>query len=217
MKEKLIQKAITEIEKPTFGTTEQYLEVHSVELENGKPKVERVDFESFEKVNAVYFPIAEEPFFLVVYFSKENDEIVSVDTENGNRIYLSATSDKLTFDELSELTELNPLTGWSIGDLRANGKSKYNFSEISFEPIKSNAYELESKLRMLLTELEKDTDGIKKLIAKSNVIISIFSQQYICGNKGIHFDTKMIRRMNSLNLGVDIDQSDYGNELKSVL
>ncbi|MEW7292855.1 DUF4279 domain-containing protein [Aquimarina sp. 2304DJ70-9] len=217
MKEKLIERAIAEIEKPTFGTTEQYLEVHSVQLKNGKPKVERVDFKSFEKVNAVYFPIAEEPFFLVIYFSKENNKLVAVDTENGNRIYLTATSDKLTFDELSKLTKLKPLTGWSIDDLRANGKSRYNFSRISFEPIKSNAYELEPKLKMLLTELEKDIDGIKKLIAKSNVIISIFSQQYICGNKGIHFDTKIISRMNNLNLGIDIDQSDYGNELKSVL
>jgi hypothetical protein len=217
LKNELIKKAVSEIENPTFGTTEQYLEVHNVELENEEFKVERVDFESYEKVNAVYFPISNEPFFLVVYFSKENNEIVAVDTENGNRIYLSATSEKLTFEELSELTNLKPLKGWSINDLRPNGKSRYNFSRISFEPIKSNAYELEAKLKMLLTELEKDIIGIKNLNDKSDVIISVFSQQYVCGNKGIHFDTKIIKRMNDLNLGIDIDQSDYGNELKSVL
>ena len=111
MKNELIRKAISEIENPTFGTTEQYLEVHNVELENGNPKIERVDFESFDKTNVVYLPIIDEPFFLSVYFSKEINEITNVGTENGNQAYLTATSYNLTFEQLSELTNLNGLSG----------------------------------------------------------------------------------------------------------
>ncbi|MCL6220411.1 hypothetical protein [Zunongwangia pacifica] len=83
MKEKLIKKAILEIENPTFGTTEQYLEVLDLEIEDRKLKIERVDLASFEEDNVVYFAIKDEPFFLCVYFSKKDNEITYVGTENG--------------------------------------------------------------------------------------------------------------------------------------
>ena len=217
LKDKLIKRAISEIENPTFETTEQYLEVHSVELENGNPKVERVDLESFDKVNVVYFPIKDEPFFLSIYFSKENNEITGVWIENGNQVYLTATSENMKFEQLSELTNLRGLSGWSVNDNRKIGKGKYNFSRLSFEPIKSQAYDLDTKLKLLLTELEKDVAGIKKLTKKADTIISINHQQYVDGNKGINFDIETINRLSKLNLGIDIDQYVSGNELKSVL
>ena len=217
MKNELIRKSISEIENPTFGMTEQYIEVLNVEIENGKPKVERVDLESFEDVNIVYFPIQDEPFFLTIHFAKETNKLLGAGTENGNQVYLTATSKNLTFEQLSELTKLSGLTGWSVNDDRKIGKGKYNFSRLSLEPIKSRAYELETKLKLLLTELEKDVEGIKKLTENADVIISVNHQQYIDGNKGIHFDINTISRMKKLNLGIDIDQYVYGNELKSVL
>ena len=217
MKNELIKKAFSEIENQTFGTTEQYLEVHNVEIENGNPKVERVDMESFNDVNIVYFPIQDEPFFLTVHFSKETHELLGVGTENGNQVYLTATSENLTFEQLSELTTLKGLSGWSVNDDRKNGKGKYTFSHLSFEPTKSRAYDLDTKLKLLLTELEKDVDGIKKLTEMSDAGISIHHQQYIDGNKRINFDIETINRLSRLNLGIDIDQYVFGNELKSVL
>jgi len=68
LKEELIRNAIAEIERPTFATTIQYLEVHDVEMENGKPKAERVDLETFDGANIVYFPIQNEPFFFICSF-----------------------------------------------------------------------------------------------------------------------------------------------------
>ena len=217
MKNELIRKAISEIENPTFGTTEQYIEVLNVEIENGKPKVERVDFESFEETNVVYFLIKDEPFFLSVYFSKKNNEITNVGTDNGNQVYLTATSESLTFEQLSELTNLEELSGWSVNDIRKTGKGTYSFSRLSFEPIKSRAYDLDTKLKLLLTDLEKDVDGIRKLTEMADTGISIHHQQYIDGNKGINFDIETINRLSKLNLGIEIDQYVYGNELKSVL
>ena len=217
MKEELIKKAISEIENPTFETTKQYLEVHSVELENNRPKVERIDLESFDTTYAVYFSVQDELFFLVVYLNKKNGEINGVETENGHRVYLTATSEYLTHNELSDLTKLRPLTGWNKNDLKKNEKSKHTFSRISFEPTKSQAYELEQKLKILLTELEKDKNGIKKLTEKAETYISVCSSLYIDGNKGIVFDAGIIKRMSELNLGIGIDQYVYGNELKSIL
>ena len=217
LKNELIRKAISEIENPTFGTTEQYLEVLNVENENGKPKIERIDFTSFDTVNIVYFPIQDEPFFLTVHFDKKSNELLGVGTENGSQVYLTVTSENLTFKQLSELTNLTGLTGWSVNDNRKIGKGKYNFSRLSFEPIKSRAYDLEVKLKLLLTDLEKDINGIKKLTEMADAIISIHHQQYIDGNKGIHFDKETIMRLSKLNLGIDIDQYVYGKELNPVI
>ena len=214
MENDLIKKAINEIENPTFETTKQYLEVHNVELENGNPKVERVDLESFEDVNVVYFPIQDNPFFLTVIFAKGNNELLGVTTENGSQVYLTATSEILTFDELSNLTQLDGLSGWSINDNRKTGKGKYSFSRLTFEPIKSRAYDLDAKLKLLLTDLEKDIVGLKKLTEMADVIISIHHQMYVSGNKGIHFEKETINRLSKLNLAIDIDQYIYGNELK---
>jgi hypothetical protein len=214
LKNELISKAITEIENPTFSTTKQYLEVHKIEVENGKPKVERVDLENFDDVNIIYFSIQDEPFFLTVHFGKENNEILGVGTENGNQIYLRATSENLTFKQLSELTKLKGLFGWSLNDKRKQGKGKYNFSRLSFEPFKSRAYDFDIKLKLFLTELEKDIDGIENLKNQTDIGISVHHQMYINGNKGIGFDIETIDRLSKLGLEIDIDQYVFGNEIR---
>ena len=214
MKNQLIETAILEITNPTFETTKQFLEVHNVERENGIPKVERVDFESYQDVNIVYFIVQEEPFFLTFNFEKYTNKLLGVGTENGSQVYFTATSQNLTFEQLSELTNLEGLFGWSVNEDRKVGKSKYSFSRLSFEPIKSRAYDLDIKLKLLLTDLEKNLDGIKKLIAVADVGISLHHQMYISGNKAINFDKETLKRLSALNLGIDIDQYVYGNELK---
>lgn len=214
LKNDLIRKAISELENPTFATTEQYLEVFDIETDNGKPKVERVDFVSFDEMNVVYLSIKDEPFFLCVYFSKENHEISNVVTENGNQVYLTATSENLTFEQLAGLTKFKDLSGWSVNEKRLIGKGTYTFSRLSFEPIKCRAYDLEVKFKLLLNDLEKDLEGIRKLNQMADVIISIHSQQYVDGNKGMNFDVETINRLSKLNLGIDIDQHVFGNALK---
>ncbi len=216
MKNELIRKATSEIEYPTLGTTEQILNFHQIETQNGEFKVERVDLESFDHVNVVYLSVEDEPFFFSLYFSKEKNELIHSGTENGNKIYLTATSEELTFEQLSEFTTLKGGVGWSIGDDRGRGSGKlgkFEFSRWSFEPIKSRAYEMDIKLNLLLTELEEDIAGVNKLSETVPTIISICHQQYISGNKGLHFDIKTINRLSRLNLGVDIDQYVSGNEI----
>lgn len=214
MENELIENAISELLNPTFGTTKQYLEVFDVEKVNGRPKVERVDVNSFDDLSVVYFAVKEEPFFFSFYFSKETHEIVSVGTENSNQVYLTTTSEKFTFDQLAGLTSLTGLTGWSINDMRPNGKSRYNFTRLSFEPIKNRAFDLETKLKLLLTDLEKDVVGVKSLVESGETYISIHLQQYIDGNKGVHLSRATIERISELHLALDFDQYVFGKELK---
>ena len=211
-----IEKAIEEILNPKFETTKQYLEVCEIKMESGKPKVARVNENFFENKVAVYIEVKDERYFIEIHLTKEPEiEVEFVWTESGHRVYLTATSGKLSFEELSKfIGEFKPLKGWSKGDIRKNGKSKYDFSRVYFEPIKNEAYGLDEKLELLLDELEKDIEGVLKLSDNSNAYISVCRHQYISGNAGVGFEIKTINRLNKLNLGIDIDTYIIGNEIK---
>jgi hypothetical protein len=210
-----IDKAREEILHPTFEVTKQYLAVHDVEMEDGLPKVERIDMNFEKNIVSVYFPITKEKFFLEVHLKKEPEvEVSFVWTENAHKSYLTATSENLSFEELSAFIKFRPLEGWSKGEPRKIGKGNYTFSRISYKPIKSRAYGLEKQLDLLLDELEKDPEGVRKLAEKSNAIISVCRHQYISANAGQHFSNELIQRLAKLNLGIDIDTYLVGNPLK---
>ena len=171
-----------------------------------------MDLEYSNDYVEVYFAIKDERYFLQINVSKSPSlEIYAVFVESGNRVYLTATSEDLSFEELSEGFPFKPLKGWSKGDFRKTGKSIYSFSRISYEPFESEAYELERILNLLLTELEKNAEAIIRLTKKADAIISVCKHQYISGNKGIAFDIETINRLSKLNLGVDIDTYIGGN------
>jgi len=210
-----IDKAIEEILVPAFAVTKQYLEVNEVQFENGKPKVERVDLDYGENLAAIYFPFKDERYFLQINLQKIPEiKVDFVHTESGNRTCLTATSETLTFDELAKSLPFEPLTGWSKGDFRKNGKSQHSFSRVSYEPFSSEAYEMEKQLEILLTELEKDADSVRRLTEKATTYISVCKHQYVSGNAGVHFDIEIIKRLSKLNLSVDIDTYIVGKPLK---
>lgn len=214
MNDQLIQKVISEIEIPKFDTTKQYLNVFSIDFENGKPKIQLIENDVYNEIDVVYVCIKNEPFFLAFSFSKDNSELIGTYTENSNQIYFTATSDSMTFKELAEMTKLTNLKGWSFDQLRPNSKSKYGFTRITYEPIENRAFDFGTKMNRLLTDLKSDAEGIIRIASLANAIVSIHHQMYISGNKGIFLNNQTIKTLNDLNLEVDIDQYVYGTEIK---
>jgi uncharacterized pyridoxamine 5'-phosphate oxidase family protein len=209
-----IDKAVEEILNPAFTVTRQYLEVNEIENENGKPKIERVDLNYAENLAVVYFLIKSQRYYLQINLVKTPEiKVVFSHIESGNKIYLTATSEKHSFQELSQNLTLKPLIGWTKGDYRKNGKSQYNFSRISYEPFISEAYELERQIKLLLTELENHSESIIELTKKATTYIGVCKQQYVSGNAGIHFDIETINRIAKLNLRIDIDTYIGGIEI----
>jgi len=202
-----IEKAIEEILNPKIETTKQYLEVCKIEKENGKPKVARLDEDYSENIVATYFAVKNEKYFIEVHLTKKPKiKVDSTWTQSGHRVYLTATSKELKYKELSQIIDkFKPITGWSKEDNRGKGNSKYGFSRVTFEPIKNQAYGLGEKLNLLLDELEKDMEGVRKLSKKAKTIISVCKYQYISGNAGVNISIETIKRLNALNLGIDID------------
>jgi len=213
--QKYIEVANQELLTPEFEATKQYLAVMKVETSNGLPKIARINYDASKNIFTVYFCIKNEKFFIAV--SIKTQPIIEVSwvwVESGHRVYLTATSKELTYKELAKLITLQPLTGWSKGDFRPNKKSKYDFSRVSFEPNKNEAYELEEKLYELLEKLDKNRKEVIDLSKQANAFISVCKNQYISGNAGIHLDLKTIKRLQKLNLALDIDTYICGKELE---
>lgn len=215
--QKYIDTAIEEALHPQFEMTRQYLEHNELALENGLPKVERVDRNLPNGLVAVYLTF-EKGFFLQVNLAKKPEIAVEyVWVEASNIISLTAVSEKLKFEDLAKCLTLAPLKGWSKGDKKKQTESNYLFTSVQYESAISNAYDMEAKLKLLLTELEKDVAGVLKLTQCASAYISIYRQQYVSGNAGIHFDAETINRIARLNLSVDVDTVIVGNPVADEL
>lgn len=213
--EKYISIAAKELFDPTFEVTKQYLQVMDVEIENGAPRVARVDLNHARTSIAVYFHVKGERFFIVVNVS--NDERPKVEwvwVESGHRAYLTATSKDINYEELSSWFPSGPLKGWSKGDMKPNGKVAYEFTRVSFEPNTNEAYGLKEKLIELLNCLDKSSDAVTNLSEKSEAYISVCRHQYISANAGINLNLEIIRRLSALNLELDIDTYITGREIE---
>jgi len=205
-----------EIKGKTWGVTEQFLQVHDIVLVNGQPKIERIDTDKADGTIIAYVPVKDEPFYFAVYFdNKESLNIAGIGTESYNSVYFRATSDKLTFDELTSLTTIKSTGGWDKGQKRKLGTGIYEFSSINIEP-NPEPDEFEDKMKKLLDLLEQDNEGIKKLGDRADGQIQV-AIKFHNGNTmlgGPHLDKEIIRRLSDLNLSVDFDLYADGNLFK---
>jgi hypothetical protein len=207
-----IEKATAEVLHPTLAVTRALLEENALELENGVPKVERIDFDHTADSVAVYFPMKGQRCFLSVHLTKAPEvEVQFVVIESGHQTYLTATSEVLSFAEISQGLALKPVKGWSKGDWRRHGKSQYEFSRLVYTPFSSDAYSLERQLELLLTDLEMHSKSVLKLTKIATTYISVRKYQHVHGNAGVHLSTDTIRRLSALNLSLDMDTYLVGN------
>ncbi|WP_018277363.1 DUF4279 domain-containing protein [Teredinibacter turnerae] len=213
--ENYINKAIQELANPEFEVTKQYLQVMELELEDGIPKVARVNLDHADNSVAVYFFVKDERFFIAVTLSRGGAPSVQwVWIESGHRVYLTATSETLTYDELSRQIPFEPLSGWSVGDVKPNGKASYDFTRVSYEPIKNEAYGLEEKLHELLKVIESESESIRKLGEKAESCVAVCKHQYISANAGVHMDVELLNSLSAMGLALDIDTYIVGNEIE---
>jgi hypothetical protein len=211
----IIQKATEELSAKTFGVTEQFLNIHQIVYENGKPKVARVDRESKDGTAIVYFPVKDEKFYLAVYVDTEPEiSVRHVNTESYSSVYFTAISEDYSFSELSNMTKLNVTDGHNKGDKRA-GNVLWKSSQVIFKP-NPEADEFEDKLKKLLDFLEQDKDGVSFLVDKANGYIQVTSSFHNGNTKlGGHTLYKdIVKRMSNLNLAIDFDLYADGNFYK---
>ncbi|RYD56030.1 MAG: DUF4279 domain-containing protein [Sphingobacteriales bacterium] len=206
------QKAIEEIEYRHFSATEQFLQVHSLVYANGKPSIQRVEINN-DELATVYFNVEDEKFFWVVYVNLQPEISVRwVGTIDYNSVRFSAYSEQLSFDELRKLTKLVPSGGWNKGDKKGQSpnyirKESYIYFEPNPEPD-----EFKDKLTLLLTYLEQDSDGVRKL-AEEGGHIQVYTE-FHNGNSmlgGYYLEKSHIKRLAQLDLEIGFDVNANGN------
>ncbi len=203
----IIKIATEEVESRTWGVTQQFLEIHELVYDEGKLLVAHVDKDKSDGEAIVYFPVKDEKFHLAIYIrTNPNLEIVGVGTEPNHKIYLRATSEILSYEELCKLTKLQPTDGWNKGDKRKYGNSVHSFSCVIFMP-NPEPDEFEDKIKKLLDFLENDREGVHRLIGIANGHIQVASV-FHNGNTilgGFHLDKILMNRLNALELEIDFD------------
>ena len=212
----IIKIATAEVESKTWGITKQFLEIHELAHEDDKLIVARIDKDKNDGEAIVYFPVKGEKFYLAIYvLTSPTLEIIGVGTEPHHKIFLRATSEVLSFEELSKLTSLKPTDGWNKGDKRKYGNSVYSFSCIEFMP-NPEPDEFEDKIYKLLDFLDKDKEGVCRLAAMANGHIQVASV-FHNGNTilgGFHLDKHLISRLKALDLEIDFDLYAEGSFFK---
>jgi len=212
----LIQIATKEIKDQTWGVTQQFLEVHEIVYEDGKPKVARVDHDKKDGIVIIYFAVKGERFYFAFHFHNPEDlTITGIYVEPYSAVYLNATSDKLSLQELKALTMFKPLREVNKGDLKKRGQLVEKYSYIQIEP-NPEGDEFEDKLEKLLDFLEQDREGVARLVNEANGYIQaaiIFHN----GNAmlgGPTVSMQNIKRMAALNLEINFDLYAEGNAFK---
>src|SRR5580700_6304191 len=123
----IIKYTIEEVEKKSWGVTQQFLEIHELLYEDNNPKIAHIDQDNPDGTAIVYFPVKDEKFYFTIYVKTSPAINISwVGTEGGYRVYFKATSDNLNFGQLAGLTVLKPTNGWNKGDLKSHGNSSYS-------------------------------------------------------------------------------------------
>ena len=206
---------LAELQNKTFGTTEQFIEIHSPVYFDSDINIARIDREGNEEEITAYLPVMNQRFFFAVCINSKTKEILNVGSLSNNVVYFKATSENLSEYELKSLTKLKPTISWNKGHLRENKKMKEKVSYISFMP-NPEPDEFENKLKKLLDFLEQDEAGIRKLVDKANgyiqVAMDIHNGNGMIGGPTIKIDC--INRMQNLGLEINFDLYVEGNSFK---
>jgi hypothetical protein len=140
----------------------------------------------------------------------------STDTEDYCDVYFRATSEELTLQQLVSLTTLPyDSESWSKGDSHPRTGLPRKFSSLVLK-LPQNPGELNRKLQLLLSFLEQDLVGVKKLIdyyhGGIQVHIIFHNGNTMLG--GLHLDKEDIRRLAALNVEIDFDLYAEGSLFK---
>jgi len=212
----LILTATQEIEAQTWGVTQQFLEVHEIAYEDGKPKLARVDRDKKDGSVTIYYVVKGERFYFAFHFHNPEDVTsMGIYVEPYNAVYFKAVSDKLSLHELKAMTIFKPLREGNKGDLKKRSQVVEKYSYIHIEP-NPEASAFDDKLEKLLDLLEQDRAGVWRLVNEADGYIQaaiIFHN----GNTmlgGPTLSMHSIKRMAALNLEIHFDLYAEGNPFK---
>ncbi|MDO7845668.1 DUF4279 domain-containing protein [Hymenobacter sp. M29] len=202
---RLTAAATQEIEQPTFGVVSQFLEIHEIAYQDGKPVVAGITTDEVESQAVVYFTVKGEAFYFAVQLTTEpRVQVVWADTAAFARVSFEAYSETHSLPQLLGFTRLFPTE---------TDETPEGISFLTFEPNPEPGTP-EGKIKKLLTLLEQDATGVKKLAENANGAIRAYVV-FHNGNTmlgGIVLGKSEIQRLATLNLEINFDLYAAGNK-----
>ncbi|BAU54461.1 DUF4279 domain-containing protein [Mucilaginibacter gotjawali] len=217
--DKFLEISIREFEERTWGSTQQFLEVLEIAIEDGKPLITRVQY--IDSGYAVYFKIKGSKFYYTHYFEVDSAiELIGIDITPSSIVLLRVLSNNLDLQEILSKTSLPATSTWQKGDMRPPKKLAsfvYKTSGFEIELDKNHAGQFERKILELLNYLkpyQKDLALLKK--AGCELFVDTYWEAYISNTLigGFSLNQKIIRQLDKLGLEISFDIQVNGNPLK---
>jgi hypothetical protein len=201
--------AIAEALRPKLGATQQILGIDRLVLTEGIPLALLVEQLPERDIFRVYFKIQDQPYYLVVIVSQEQEQFVADFALRAAevRAYLTIQSQLLTPTIITERAGLTPTRSQQMGELMQPAYSPRRFAEHRwyFEPQANIPGSLEDKLEFLLDRLELSQPQILTLSESCDICISICYEAYLGSMGGWHIKKGTMQRIVALGADVDLD------------
>lgn len=214
--EQIRRAVFNEIAVPQFELTKQYLSVHALVLKEGLPQIEHIEICEREQTAEVYFPIAGEEYFFVVYLDLTPEVSVRfMGIEAGSRVYFSASSSVIDLEELIRGLEQQPTETWQKGTPIPNRRvaRSYEDSGFTYEIGDSKSGTADQKIAKLIDMLDSlSLDQVlnsKEIHREIQVVYYGYKEQM----NGIHLEPETLMKLAKLNAHIDIDLYASGPDL----
>lgn len=220
-REAAVQVARAEVIERSWGVSSQILAVHSVPVgSDGAPIVVRVDEQTEPGEYLVYFPILDQPYYLVVLVGagKTGQWAVSgVYCEAEVRVYLRVSSRELSADEITARVGLQPTETRSIGEPITNRAPARTYKEHRWmlEPQAGLPGSVEEKITALLDAVEGASGQIAALRPACDLLVTVVFSGW-GGNPqfgAFNLVRESVRRLAALGAELSVDLYAFGPKM----
>jgi Domain of unknown function (DUF4279) len=205
-----------EVAKQWLGTTQQILAVNSVVTEDGQPRVARVSETTSPGRLAVWFPLHDQAYFLVVFVESDRDgnPVLSGSCWHARvRVWLAIHSADVPPSEVTARTGLSPTEEHERGDLvRVSSKARYKSHIWQLEPQREVPGTVDEKLSLLLRQARPAAQAIAGLRPSCDVEVGIVYDGWGGAGQfgGWHVDGASLQGLAELGADIDIDMYALG-------
>jgi hypothetical protein len=208
--------AFAELRQPKLSLTQQYLAVHRLVQDEGRPVVAGVVVT--DNGLDVYFELVGEDYFFVlcVIVDDAGPSVRFCRAEAKCRVYLSVTSDTVLPEDVTLILQLTPTESWRRGDPGPrDGSLSRKFNAWYFDPLGDGPGECDQKMKALLQMLASSSSRISELAVRCSVCISVVYRGYRCQMWGLHWSAETVQSIAAFGVDIDLDLYASGPDLPS--
>lgn len=221
-RETAVRLARAEVIERSWGVTSQILAVHSVPVgSDGEPIVVRVDERTEYGAYLVYFPIRDQPYYLVVEVGSDKAERLAVSgvySEAEVRVYLAVSSRDLSAGEITARIGLQPTQTRSIGEPIVEQVPARTHEEHRWilEPQAGVPGSVEEKIASLLDAVDVAAGRIAALKRVCDVRVTIVLSAWGGDPQFGAFDVlaENVRRLGALGAELSVDLYAFGPPMR---